>query len=132
MSKINIIAIIIATLVQFFIGYLWYSKMLFGNMFMKALGKTEDELKMNAVDIIGPLVLAFLTFLFFAIILDLFVVFDLVFSLVLALIVWVGFIATTNLYAVFFESRNFTLYLLNVGYQLVGLLIGALILGLWK
>ena len=132
MIKINILAVIIATIIQFFIGYLWYSKALFGNAFMKALGKSEDELEMKAVDIIGPLMIAFLSFLLFALLLDLFLTFDLVFSLLLALIVWAGFIATTNLYAVFFEDRKFTLYLLNVGYQLVGLLIGALILGLWK
>ena len=132
MIIINILAVLVATIIQFFIGYLWYSKALFGNAFMKALGKSEDELEMKAVDIIGPLVIAFVSFLFFAIILDLFILFDLVFSLLLAIIIWVGFIATTNLYAVFFEERNFTLYLLNVSYQLVGLLIGALILGLWK
>ena len=129
---INLLAIIIVTLIQFFIGYLWYSKFLFGNLFIKSLGKSEEELEMKIVDIIGPLVIGFIAFLFFAILLDLFGTYDLVFSMVLAVIIWVGFIVTTNLYAVFFEDRNFTLYLLNVGYQFVGLLIGALILGLWQ
>ena len=129
---INILAIIIATLIQFFIGYLWYSKFLFGNIYIKSLGKPEEEMEMKVINIIGPLVIAFIAFLFFAILLDLFGTYDVVFSLLLSIIVWVGFIATTNLYAVFFEDRNFMLYLLNIGYQLVGLLIGALILGIWQ
>lgn len=129
---INILAITIVSLIQFFIGYLWYSKFLFGNIFIKSLGKPEEEMEMKAINIIGPLVIAFIAFLFFAILLDLFGTYDLVFSLLLSIIVWVGFIATTNLYAVFFEDRNFMLYLLNIGYQLVGLLIGALILSIWQ
>jgi len=128
---INIFAVLIATIIQFFIGYLWYSKFMFGKIFLKNLGKTDEEVKMKPINIIGPLIIAFLSFLFFAIILDLLIAINLGMSMLLAVLIWVGFIATTNLYAVFFEERNFILYLLNVGYQLVGLVIGALIIGLW-
>jgi hypothetical protein len=123
---------LVATIIQFFIGYLWYSKILFGKYFLKAIGKSEDELEMTPVNIIGPILIAFVEFLLYALLLDLFVSFDLSMSFLISNIAWAGFIATTNLYAVFFEERNLTLYLLNVGYQLVGLLIGALIIGLWK
>ena len=86
---------------------------------------------MKALDGILSVVASFLTFLFFAIVLDLLVSFDLVISLLLALVVWVGFIATSNYYGVIYEGRNKMLYLIFILYKLVGLLIGALILGLW-
>ena len=128
----NILAIIIVTVIEFFLGFLWYSKVIFGKLFLKHLGKSQDEVQMKALDGILSVVASFLTFLFFAVVLDLIGSFDLVISLVLALVVWVGFIATSNYYGVIYEGRNKMLYLIFILYKLVGLLIGALILGLWK
>jgi hypothetical protein len=128
----NIFALIVVTVIEFFLGFLWYSKILFGNLFLKHLGKSQDEVQMKALDGILSVVASFLTFLFFAIVLDLLGSFDLVISLILAIVVWVGFIATSNYYGVIYEGRNKMLYLIFILYKLVGLLIGALILGLWK
>lgn len=128
----NIFAIIVITAVEFFLGFLWYSKFIFGKLFLKHLGKPQDEVQMKPLDGILSVVASFLTFLFFAIILDFIGSFDLMISLILALVVWVGFIATSNYYAVIYEGRNKMLYLIFILYKLVGLLIGALVLGLWR
>lgn len=128
----NIWAVLVATFVEFFLGYLWYSKLLFGKQFLKYLGKSEEELEMKAKDILGPVLASFLIFLFFAIVLDLMGTYDLVLSLLVALIIWVGFILTSNVYSVFYEGRSWGLYLIFILYHLVGLLIGALIIGLWQ
>jgi len=130
-KKLNIVAILVVTAIDFFLGFLWYSKVVFGNLFLKNLGKTEDELQMKPLDGIMSVVVSFLTFLFFSIVLDLMGSFDILLSLVLALVVWIGFIATSNYYGVIYEGRNKVLYLIFILYKLVGLLIGALILGLW-
>ncbi len=128
----NIFAILVVTLVEFFLGFLWYSKIVFGNLFLKHLGKNQDEIQMKPLDGILSVVSSFLTFLFFAVILDLLGSFDLVISLLLAVVIWVGFIVTSNYYGVIYEGRNKMLFLIFVLYKLVGLLIGALILGLWQ
>ena len=128
----NIFAILVVTLVEFFLGFLWYSKIVFGNLFLKHLGKNQDEIQMKPLDGILSVVSSFLTFLFFAVILDLLGSFDLVISLLLALVIWVGFIVTSNYYGAIYEGRNKMLFLIFVLYKLVGLLIGALILGLWQ
>ncbi|MHA2289737.1 MAG: DUF1761 domain-containing protein [Promethearchaeota archaeon] len=127
----NIWAVLVVTAVEFFLGFLWYSKFILGNLFLKHLGKSQDEVQMKPLDGILSVVASFLMFLFFAILLDLMGTFDLVISLALALVVWVGFIATSNYYGVIYEGRNKVLYLIFILYKLVGLLIGALILGLW-
>ena len=128
----NIWAVLVATLVEFFLGYLWYSKVLFGKQFLKYLGKSEDELEMKAQDIFGPVIASFLIFLFYAILLDLIGTFDIILALLVAIIIWVGFILTSNVYSVFYEGRSWGLYLIFTFYHLVGLLIGALIIGLWQ
>ena len=133
MSKdLNIIAILVVTAIEFFLGFLWYSKAVFGKLFLKHLGKNEDEVQMKPLDGILSVVISFLTFLFFGILLDFLGAFDVVISLLLALVVWVGFVATSNYYGVIYEGRNKMLYLIFILYKLVGLLIGALVLGLWK
>jgi len=45
---------------------------------------------------------------------------------------WLGFVATTQLATVIFEHRSLTLYLLNVGYNLVACLITGALLAVWK
>jgi hypothetical protein len=128
----NIFAVLVATILEFFLGYLWYSKLIFGKQFLKYLGKSEDELEMTTKDIIGPLIASFLIFLFYAILLDLIGTYDLIISLLVAVIVWAGFILTSNIYSVFYEGRSIGLYIIFIGYHLVGILIGALIIGLWQ
>ena len=43
--QINVLAVIVAAVVAFLIGGLWYSPMLFANHWMKANGYTEDDVK---------------------------------------------------------------------------------------
>lgn len=47
-------------------------------------------------------------------------------------LVWLGFVATTNLNTVLFEFRPLGLYLINSGYHLVGLLGMGALLAVWK
>ena len=45
---------------------------------------------------------------------------------------WLGFVATTQIATVIFEERKLGLYLLNIGYQLVGCAIAGVILAVWR
>ena len=42
---INIFAVIVIAIIYWILGAIWYSKILFGNMWMESIGKTEDELE---------------------------------------------------------------------------------------
>jgi Protein of unknown function (DUF1761) len=48
------------------------------------------------------------------------------------LLAWVGFVLTTNLETVLFETRPLGLYLINNGYHLVGLLGMGALFAVWK
>jgi hypothetical protein len=49
LANINWYAVIASTLSAFFIGYFWYSKMLFGKAWMKASGMTEQKARSASV-----------------------------------------------------------------------------------
>jgi len=128
---INIFAIIVIAVIYWILGALWYSKMLFGNLWMKSIGKTEDQLEMKASSFIGSAIISFIIPLFLAILLELIGTINLINGILLALIVWVGFDVSIGLYDVLYLDKNIKTYLIDSLYHLTGFLIAGIILGLW-
>lgn len=136
MNPINYYAVLVCGVASFVLGMLWYGP-LFGKIWIKLMGFTEkhmDEEKKKCMStkfvlaFIGSLVLAYVTA-------NLFVytsVVDLQKGLIMAVWLWLGFIATTTLSSVLWEGRSWKLYFLNNAYSLVQLLIFAAILVSWK
>lgn len=50
--EINLLAVFVVTLFTFVLGGIWYSRILFANLFIKSIGKTEDELKEGGTGLI--------------------------------------------------------------------------------
>ncbi|HEV2883856.1 MAG TPA: DUF1761 domain-containing protein [Pyrinomonadaceae bacterium] len=134
--KINYPAVIVAAVIHFIIGGLWYG-LIFGNKFLEIIGWTpEQQAQIVAQSHWSQYLVAFLTSLTLVYILAHFVQYTgakgAVGGMQTAFWLWLGFVATTQLATVIFEQRKLGLYLLNVGYQLVaGLICGAL-LAVWK
>lgn len=65
MENVNILSMVISTLVPMIMGVIWYSKPLFGNAWMKAIGMTEEQQKsgnmplMMGMGILAALILSF-------------------------------------------------------------------------
>ena len=135
--KIKYPAVIVATLVHYFLGGLWYSPLLFANKFLQIINwppekVTEIQNQSHAKE----LVIAFVTSLVLVYILAHFVQYTksttAMAGIQTAFWLWLGFIATTQLATVLFEQRPLGLYLLNVGYQFVGCAIAGAILAIWR
>lgn len=129
---LNYWAIIVSALSTFLIGGLWYSPALFGKIWMRENGFTEEDLKKgNMTRIFG---LAFLLGLVAAINLAMFLGAETNMSTgafygFLAGFGWVAmFIGTHYL----FERRSFTLFLINAGYSIVALTVMGMIIGAWR
>ena len=45
MENVNWLAILVGALVPMVMGFVWYNPNLFGNAWMRSIGKTEEELK---------------------------------------------------------------------------------------
>lgn len=134
--KINYPAVLVATIVHFMVGGLWYG-LLFSNKFVELIAWSPEKLKeMEAHNPAKELSIAFVSALVLVYILAHFVQYTkartAIDGIQTAFWLWLGFIATTQLATVVFEDRKLGLYLINVSYQFVACALAAVILTLWK
>jgi hypothetical protein len=135
--KIKYPAVIVAALVHYILGALWYSPLLFGNKFLQIIGWTPQQIEqMQAKGAAKELAIAFVTSLVLVYVLAHIVQYTKAKTwwggIETAFWLWLGFIATTQLATVIFEERPLGLYLINIGYQLVGCALAGMILALWR
>lgn len=132
--EINLLAVFVVTLFTFVLGGIWYSRILFANLFIKSIGKTEDELKEGGTGLffIYEFVAAFIMNYVLASLILLLNTNEFWRGFQFGIILWIGFVAMTHLSTVTFEKRNFTLFLIQIFYRLVAISISGGILAIWK
>lgn len=135
--QINVLAVLVAAIVSMVIGSLWYSPLLFGNIWMRLSGITISDVdkakqrgmgKTYVIGFIGSLVMSYV----------------LAHSIAFAGGVtfahgmaggfwnWLGFIVPVILGSVLWENRPVGLFFINIGYYLVALVLMGGILALWR
>ena len=135
--KIKYPAVIVATLVHFILGGLWYSPLLFANKFLQLINWTPEQVRqMESQSHVKELVIAFVMSFVLVYILAHFVQYtkatNAIGGIQTAFWLWLGFIVTTQVPLVLFERRSFGLFLINVGYQFVGCALAGVILAVWR
>jgi len=135
--KINYPAVIVATLVHYILGGLWYSPLLFANKFLQLINWSPEKVAaIQNQSHAKELVIAFLTSLVLVYILAQFVEYTkattAMAGIQTAFWLWLGFIVTTQAATVIFEQRPLGLYLINIGYQFVGCALAGAILAIWR
>lgn len=129
---INWKGILAATVAAMIIGTVWYSKPVFGKQWQKLVGLKDSDMKKGMLKgTIIMLIMAFIT----ATVLSRFVVIsnpeNYMQALKLGFWLWLGFVATYAIGGGVFEHRSPKLIALNLGNQLVTLLVmSAIIFGL--
>lgn len=131
MELLNWWAILVATALAFVLGGLWYGP-LFGQAWMQALGKTEDDIQPTP----APFVISFFTALLTAVVLA-WLVIELgvqgwVDGALLGLIAGIGFIATAMASDSAFCGWPLKLFLIQSGYRVMYAIIMGAILGGWQ
>jgi hypothetical protein len=130
---INYVAVLIAAVVSFVLGGIWYSPALFGARWMRAIGKSEAQLKQGNVAL--AYVGAFAAALMMAFVLALFIGFAQAKTVLqgaeIALWAWVGFVGAPTLSNYLFSGWPRDLYFINNGYYLVSLLLMGGLLAVW-
>lgn len=130
-STLNWLAIVVATLLTFVIGAIWYGP-LFGKPWMKEMGFTEEDLKdANMAMIYGT---AFVLELIMTINLALFIgdSTSIMKGLAVALQMGLGFIALAMAVNALFSRTTIRLWFINAFYFVVCFLLNSTILVLWK
>jgi hypothetical protein len=130
----NPLAIAAATFIYFFLGGVWFTT--FTNPWLAGIGKTMAELKASGVPPGLGYVVAFVMTAILATTLSWIIQAigpqTAKRGIVIAAILWFGFVFTTWATEYAFEARGFSILAINTGYSLVGMLIMGLVLGGWK
>ena len=132
-GEFNALAVLVAALIGFVIGALWYSPMLFGRAWMRAAGVSEEQIAGgNKARIFG------LTFLFLLIMAYCLAMFlgdpsiTLQTGALYGFFTGFGWLFFAIAVIALFELRSWTYILVNGGYWVVTMTAMGAILGAWK
>jgi len=131
LSDVNWLAVLVATIVAFMLGGLWYSKVLFGNTWMKEIGLTEEAI--NNANMPRTFGTTFVLQLIAAVAMSALIGNDGGWLTGLQTGLWVGLFWIATAYGVtyLFEQRTFRLWLINAGYYVVLYAVMGTIIGAW-
>ena len=126
-------AVLVAAAVYYILGAVWYG--LFSKVWLKAMDKTEDDIEqMKKGAPKGYLFSAIASLITAYVLAHIIAIADattIMAGMETGFWVSLGFVLTTSLSTSLFEDRPMTLYALNGGYNLVGLLFMGGILASW-
>jgi hypothetical protein len=143
---INYLAVLVAAIVIFVLGGLWYSPVLFVKKWMALQNRTEEQMRAEAAAANMPLlytsafVTALLTALVMADLLGHFAVAvdpsvmqpNAAHGALFGFACWLGFAAPTSYGTAIFSGQPKQLWLINTTYNLVAFVLAGAILGAWR
>lgn len=135
LNNINWLAVFVAALAYFFLGAIWYSKLLFANRWIALLKidvNAPDAKKGVAPIMIGSLICMFLISTGLAILIDRMDLVGWQSGLKLGALTGVGFSAMSISINYLYEKKPVSLFLINAGYAIFGQIIAAIILCSWQ
>lgn len=132
-QDVNFLAVAVAAVASFLIGMLWYSPLLFGNVWLKLQGfSAKDMEKAKSKGMGKTMLIGFLSTFVMIIFLDYFLqvagTYTLAAAVQTAFLLWFGFFATSMLGKVLWEGKKVQLYWIDSMYYLVVLTASASIL----
>lgn len=132
LSKLNYLAVLAAAVSAFLVGGIWYSPILFGNMWMRETGLDDERLRRrNVAAVFGA---SFVLSVIIALNLAAFLAGppDLSWGMIAGALAGIGWVATAMAITYLFEARSMKLFLINAGYHAVTFIVMGGIIGFWK
>lgn len=142
--EVNLVSVFAAAIAFMALGFIWYSKVLFGKMWAKEKGYSDADLKAEQKKM-GPLYgLAFIMGLLTAYVLFHIMAFSTAFygldrvttGLQSGFWIWLGFVMPTQVGSTIFgneqsspSGKNWKLFSIDTGYQLAGMLLMGAVIG---
>jgi hypothetical protein len=130
LSDVNYLAAVVAALVYFGIGAIWYAPPVLGKVWQKAVGLREEQLRPNPMIFLGTFIAYFLMAVTLAAIARSTGASDFADGLVLGLFVGIGIVAAGIWVGGMYEQR-LNLAWLNMGNALLGIVVMAVIVTVW-
>ncbi len=148
LPSINYLAVLVAGIVIFVLGGLWYSPVLFAKRWLALQGKTEEQMKAEAASANMPVMYAsaFVTGLIIAWGLALVLAHigrdpmmaapgggvSVEHGAVIGFVCWLAFAATTSYATALFSGKPKQLWFIDTAYNLVSFVLAGTILAAWR
>ncbi len=134
---VNYWAVLVSGVIGMLIGALWYSPLLFGNLWMRLSGISSSQIdKMKKSGIAKSYFWAFVMTLIGMYVLAIFInyagVSRFISGMGTGILAWLGFIIPILLNDFLWGGKSFKLFLLNAAHHLIVIAIGGGILAVWQ
>jgi len=129
-SDVNWIAVLLGTVLSMALGALWYGP-LFGQLWLKLIGKTEDELESEPIIYLKTALAAFIAMLFLNLAIVAFGANGFISGALVAGLLFIGFGGAATFVYTTFEGPSEKVWLLFGAYQLVLYLIMGGVYAIW-
>jgi hypothetical protein len=129
-DAVNWLAVVVGMVISMALGALWYGP-LFGNLWLRMIGKTADEIEGDPMDYVKTAVAAFVAMLFLNLVVVGFGTQSLVNGMVAGALAFIGFGATTTFVYTTFEGPEERVWLLYAAYQLIVFVIMGGVFAVW-
>ncbi|MCI5108746.1 MAG: DUF1761 domain-containing protein [Candidatus Pacebacteria bacterium] len=128
---LNILPVVVVATIPIFVGYIWYSKMLFGKIWMKYSGDGADNGSM-----LNKIVVSYITYFLMAyvlaILLNYLVIASIIPAIILGTLVWLGFVVPTVASGYIWSSNKpAKLFLIQVSSFLISFILMSISLSYW-
>jgi hypothetical protein len=133
MSSVNWLAVVICVVLNVGAGFIWYHPSVFFKPWWQGIGKSEGEqADPSPMLYVWTLLAAFVEAIFVSFLLNTMGSTTISSGLTAGFMIWLGFVATTNLVNNLFAGRDFKVWAIEAGNHLVYLLITGAILSVWR
>ncbi len=141
MPAVNYLAVLVAAIVIFVLGGLWYSPVLFAKKWIALQGRTEEQERAHAAAANMPVlyVSAFVCSLLIAIVMAHIMghmasvmPISAEHGATFGFMAWLGFAAPTSYATAIFSGKPKQLWLIDTMYNLVSFILAGIILGAWR
>jgi hypothetical protein len=132
-SSVNWLAVVVCVVLNVGAGFIWYHPSVFFKTWWTGIGKSEDEVAdPNPMLYVWTLLAAFVEAVFVSFLLNTMGSTTIGSGLAAGFMIWLGFVATTNLVNNLFAGRGFKVWAIEAGNHLVYLLLCGAILSVWR
>ena len=131
-EHLHFLSALVATIVGMAVGALWYSPLLAGKAWLKEMGKPMEDLGDPKTSMAMSTVNMFIVALFLQIFMGETNTQGALAGAGLAIVIWLGFVATTQVLAVFFQGHTWRHFFIDTGNQFFCYLVMGAILGAWQ
>jgi hypothetical protein len=130
-EQVNLLAVLLGAIISMVLGFLWYSPFLFGNLWLRLIGKRAEEINGAGIAYALSFLAALISAFVLALVVQAFGARTLLEGVLVGAMTWIGIGATATFVYSVFEGPPKGVWLLHGAYQLVVFVVQGAIFAVW-